>query len=107
MSAKIHLLVEQGATFSTNIDLVDQNDLPLNLTTYTGASQLRKTYTSNNFVAFTVTTGNGFVNLALSATQTANIEAGRYVYDVEVTDTIAVVSRIVEGIVTVTPNVTR
>jgi hypothetical protein len=32
---------------------------------------------------------------------------GRYVYDVELTDTSNSISRIVEGIVTVTPQVTR
>jgi len=45
--------------------------------------------------------------LALTDTQTANLTAGRYVYDVVLTDSANVTSRIVEGIVTVTPRVTR
>jgi hypothetical protein len=33
--------------------------------------------------------------------------SGRYVYDVEVTDASGVVSRVFEGLVTVSPNVTK
>jgi len=40
-------------------------------------------------------------------TSEINREAGRYVYDVETTSGSGVVSRIVEGIITVTPEVTR
>ena len=50
---------------------------------------------------------NGQITLKLSRTQTANLASGRYVYDVEVTDGSDTRSRLVEGIVTVTPQVTR
>jgi len=50
---------------------------------------------------------SGTVALGLTATQTANLVPGRYVYDVEVVSGANVVSRIIEGIVTVTPEVTR
>jgi hypothetical protein len=46
------------------------------------------------------------VTLSLSSNATANIVAGRYVYDVEVTVANSVY-RVAEGIVTVTPQVTR
>lgn len=108
MATQVNLLIDQGATFSTVIDLVDENGVPVNLSSYTGASQLRRHYTSSNATSFSVSlTSNGVVTLALTANQTASLTAGRYVYDVEVTDTGGIVSRIVEGIVTVTPNVTR
>ena len=40
--------------------------------------------------------------MKLSRGQTANLASGRYVYDVEVTDSANTRSRLVEGIVTVT-----
>lgn len=108
MATQVNLLIDQGATFSTVIDLVDETGTPINLSSYTGASQLRRHYTSSNATSFSVSlTSNGVVTLALTANQTASLTAGRYVYDVEVTDSGGTVSRIVEGIVTVTPNVTR
>ena len=108
MATQVNLLIDQGATFSTVIDLVDENGAPINLSSYTGASQLRRHYTSSNAISFTVAlTSNGVITLSLTANQTTSLTAGRYLYDVEVTDNSGIVSRIVEGIVSVTPNVTR
>ena len=43
----------------------------------------------------------------MTANATANVVAGRYVYDVELVDGGGVVTRLLEGIVTVTPQVTK
>jgi len=109
MATKVNLLVDQGADFTTTITLNQDNGQPLNLANYTGAAQLRKHYTSSTATDFTVELANttGVVALSLGANTTAGLTAGRYVYDVEITDSDGVVSRIVEGIVTVSPNVTR
>lgn len=109
MAIKANIVIDQGSSFSTSINLTDTDDSVIDLTGYTGAAQMRKHYTSSNSVPFTVAlaAAEGAVTLSLTSTTTANIVAGRYVYDVELTDPDGVVSRIVEGIVTVTPNVTR
>jgi hypothetical protein len=80
----------------------------MNLAGYTGAAQMRRHYSSTNSTAFVVTVANsGSVTLSLSANATANISYGRYVYDCEITSNAAIVTRVQEGIVTVTPEVTR
>lgn len=109
MGTKVNLLIDQGSTFETTIDLTDDEGNLVNLTNYTGAGQIRKHYTSSNATNLTVTLGgsNGTVTLGLSANATANLIAGRYVYDVELTQPSGDVTRIFEGIVTVTPQVTR
>ena len=109
MATKANITVDQGTTFSTTISLTDDNGDPIDLTGYTGRSQMRKHYTSSNSQSFSVSLSNteGTVALSLTAAQTANLTAGRYVYDVEVVSAANVVSRIIEGIVTVTPEVTR
>lgn len=108
MATKVNLVIDQGATFSTSVSFNNQDGTAINFTNYTGSAQMRKHFTSSNSISFTVSlTNQGVVTLALTANQTANIVAGRYVYDLEVTDTNSVVSRLIEGIVTVTPNVTR
>ena len=48
----------------------------------------------------------GQVTLSLTATVTAGLASGRYVYDVELT-TGSTVSRVLEGLVTVSPEVTK
>ncbi len=109
MATKANIIIDQGTTFSTIINLTDDNGDPIDLTGYTGDSEMRKHYTSSNSQSFSISLGgvNGTVTLSLTSTQTANLTPGRYVYDVEVTSGANVVSRIVEGIVTVTPEVTR
>lgn len=109
MATKANLVIDQGSTFSTDLNLTDENGDALSLAGYSANSQIRKWYTSSNAAAtFTasVNTTSAVITLSLTANQTSNLDSGRYVYDVEITDG-STVSRIVEGIITVTPQVTR
>ena len=109
MALKANLLIDQGSTFSTMLSLTNELDEAMDLTGYSGASQVRKHYTSSNSTAFSIQLNNntGTVTLSMSANTTANLVSGRYVYDVEITSSSGVTTRVIEGIVTVTPNVTR
>lgn len=111
MAAKANIVIDQGADFSTTITVLDNDNSILNLTNYTARGQIRKHYTSTTAVdfdfAFTEPRSSGILTLSLSNTQTANMEAGRYVYDVEIVSSANTVTRLVEGIATVTPEVTR
>jgi hypothetical protein len=109
MATKANLVIDQGSTYSTDLTLTDENGDPLNLDGYVANSQIRKWYSSTNASATFTTSINvasGVITLGLTANQTSNLISGRYVYDVEITEG-GEVSRIVEGIVTVTPQVTR
>ncbi len=109
MAIKANLIVDQGTDYSTSVTLTDDEGSVATLTGYSANGQIRKTYSSSNSVSFsmTITEETGVVTMALTANQTANMTPGRYVYDVYLTDTSSIKSRIVEGIVTVTPRVTR
>lgn len=109
MGLKANIVIDQGTDFETTIDVIDDNGNIVDLSGYTGAAQMRKHYTSSTATNFTVsiTAGAGLVTLSMNAATTNAIAAGRYVYDCELTDGSGVVSRIVEGIVTITPGVTR
>ena len=105
------IFLEQGTTFTTNITLDDVDGVPFDLTDVTAKSQIRKSYYSANTTAeFTVTITtptSGVILLTLGAPTTANIAAGRYVYDVAIKDTANTVTRVLEGIVNVIPQVTK
>jgi hypothetical protein len=109
MAIKANLQIDQGADFSTEIDVLDDNGDVVNLTGYSGAAQMRKHYTSSTATNFTVAVNAlaGTVTLSMNAVTSATVTPGRYVYDCELTSSSNVVSRLVEGIVTVTPQVTR
>ena len=109
MATKANLVIDQGTTFSADLTLTDENGDPLDLVGYTANSQIRKWYTSSNAAAIFSTSINvqsAVITLSLTSNQSGNLTSGRYVYDVEINNG-SEVSRIVEGIVTVTPQVTR
>lgn len=109
MATKSNLVIDQGSTYSVVLDLTDENGDVINLTGYIANSQVRKWYTSTTPAAIFTTSINatsGELELSLTSNQTSNLVAGRYVYDVELNNN-GIISRIVEGIVTVTPQVTK
>lgn len=106
-----NLVVDQGSSFALDL-AIKQSGTALNLTNYTGRAQLRTAHSASSASAtFTVTKTNaaeGTLKLELSATQTANLPAGQYVYDLEIfTSGDAIVKRLLQGDVTITPEVTR
>lgn len=111
MAAKANIVIEQGTDYSTILTVEGTDGTATDLTGYTGAAQIRKHYSSNTAVNFTVSFGTprseGKITLSLGRLTTANMEHGRYVYDVEITNAANTRSRLVEGIVTITPEVTK
>ena len=102
--------IEQGTTFSRVLTL-QENGSAMNLTGYSVASQMRSTHDSSTVVATfsgsVTNASSGQLTLSLTNSQTSAIEEAIYVYDVEITSGAGAVTRILEGNVTVTPEVTR
>jgi len=110
MAARADIIIDQGTTFSTVVTVTDDSGNVIDLTGYTANSQIRKHHTSSSITkTFTIVSGgtNGQLTLSLPYSNTAAMSAGRYVYDVEVVSGGDVRSRVVEGVVTVNPEVTR
>lgn len=109
MAQKVNLVIDQGTTFTSSFLVNDDDGNAVDLSAYTARSQLRKHYTSSNSTSFTVTANStGYVTLTLTANVTTSLSAGRYLYDVElITPATNAVTRIIEGMITVTPEVTR
>lgn len=110
MAGFVELIIEQGTTYSTYVTVKDANGLVSDLTGYTASAQIRKSYYSSSYTSFTVTipspaTGN--ISMAMSASTTANIAPGRYVFDLKMESPSNTVTRVVEGIISVTPGVSR
>ncbi len=107
MATKANIIVDQGTDFSTDIELTDDHGDPLDLTGYSVRSTFKKWYSSLTETEFDVEidANAGIITLSLAAATCANIEAGRFVYDVVVTDANERVTRVIEGILTLTPEV--
>lgn len=110
MATISNLFVDAGSNYSNIISVTATNGLALDLTGYTVKSQMRKSYSSSvayNFNPSVYDALNGKVRLQLTAAQSEAIPPGRWLYDVEITSPSGTKTRVVEGIVTVTPQITQ
>jgi hypothetical protein len=115
MTAGIYnFTLDQGSDWDLNVVYKDENGDVINLTGYTAAMQLRQNYNSDS-AELTLSTSNGGIvitgaqgKLLLHATavQTGALDAGFYVYDLEITSG-GVVTRLIQGQITVAGEVTR
>jgi hypothetical protein len=106
--------IEQGATF--NLLLTWKIDtVPVNLTGYT-ARLAARVDVEDTEVILSMTTVNGAITLGGSAgtisldqtaTQTTLLPAGTYVYDLELITSGGTVTRLVQGELNISPEVTR
>lgn len=109
MAVRGNIVIDQGADYEVNLDVKSINDIPANLSGFTSSAQMRKYYTSSRFYSFdtSVAESNGVVTLSMTANTTNDIPYGRYVYDCEMISPEGKKTRIIEGIVTVKPQVTK
>ncbi len=109
MAAFTELTIEQGATFTEKVSVLDVYNNPVNLSGYTASSMMRKSYYSSTYYVINATvtgTSNGEITLSITSSNTALLTPGRYVYDLIINGA-NTVNRVVEGIATVLPSVTR
>lgn len=110
MAIIANLYIDQGTDYTITVDVTDSAGDILDLTGYTATAQIRKTYTSSSLSAtfFTsISAAAGQVTISLTDTQTSALEAGRYVYDLNIESAGGVKTRVIEGQAVVTPGVTR
>lgn len=110
MATVANIFIDQGSEYSNIITVSASNGQPLNLTGYSIASQLRKSYTSStayNFTTEIYEATNGKVRMRLTSSASEQIPPGRYLYDLEVASPSGNKTRVVEGIATVTPQITK
>lgn len=110
MAIKQNIVIDQGSSVQLEFNLVDSTGTVIDLTDYNARAQMRKHYESINSVSFacTINVASGGISLYLDSIDTDLLSSGRYVYDVELySDSTDDVYRIVEGLVTVNPGVTK
>ena len=117
MAQQEDFTIDQGSNTVIKLELTNEDGARKDLTGFTAAAQIRKTYSSSDSSAVSFTPSfesprsTGVLNLQLTHVQTNALKSGRYVYDIELTnqDSAAntIVERILEGQITISPSVTR
>ena len=106
--------VEQGSTFSLVFTWKDENGAAINLTNYTARLKAKKDFSSTTIINLTTENGGitlggsaGTITLNISATASAALEYGSYIYDLEVISSGGAVTKIVKGNIEVIREVTN
>lgn len=111
MANQVELFCDQGTDFSFTLDIANDDGTPVNVAGYTLTSAIRKSYYSTNatanMVVTVLTAANGNLQLSMNSATTTNIKAGRYLYDVKMVSDANVTSRVMEGIITIYPQITK
>lgn len=113
--ATLNLMLPQGATWSLSLTWRDSDDDPVNLAGYSAAMQVRRSYRSTSPAVLSLSSGSGItlggaagtIEVSVAAGTTEDISTGKYVYDLELTSGGGQVTRLIEGTITVTPEVTQ
>ena len=110
-AGKYDIVIDQGSDFAIEVQ-IQQNSANVNLSTHSARAQLRPTPTSStktaDFTCSIVNAAQGRIKMSLGNTVTANISNGKYYYDLElVNSSDSSVTRLIEGVARVTPEVTR
>ncbi len=107
--------IDQGSDIAIQLELVDQNNNKKNLTSYSAAAKMKRTFNSDSsdttsFSAAVTDATDGILTLSLTNSQTSALKVGSYVYDVEISfvDSSAntIIERVLEGKIRINPNVT-
>lgn len=110
-----NITIEQGATYSQVMTWRDSNNALVNLTGYTARMQIRTDYAATTSV-LVLTTENGMITLGgalgtitlnVTDASTSAIPARNYVYDLELVSGGGLVTRLLQGVVAVSPEVTK
>jgi hypothetical protein len=114
-AATYNFEIEQGTTFNKSFVWKDSSKNPINLTGFSGRMQIRSSVKSAD-VLLSLTTENtrisitpltGMVNILIDATTTAAITWSKGVYDLELVGPGNVVTRLLQGEITISKEVTR
>lgn len=107
--------IEQGATLLKPIVWKDSAGTAVNLTGYTAKMQIRKSVSSEDVLLelstvnskLSITANTGTITMIFSAATTEAIDWSRGKYDLELTSSTGVVTRLLEGEITVSKEITR
>ena len=120
-AGKYALLIEQGATLDLELLYKDSNNVPVDVSSFTGKLQIRPDYADNTStvyltltdpvingtgIDFTTSGSSGVMGIKVSAANTSTLTFDTALYDFEITDTNGIVTRLLQGTAQLSKQVT-
>lgn len=111
MTDYVELYIEQGADFTSTIVLEDDvTNIYQNVDGYVVTSSMRRSLlspnTSGNLTCTITDAANGEITVAMDASNTSNLRPGTHLFDLR-TYSGNKYTRLLEGIIIVTPSITK
>ncbi len=114
MATITNFTIDQGTTFSSVIELDNQQAGLFQLDSYTARGKIRKSRSSQSYTSFTCAISENApaqdtITISLAASDCAALKAGRYVYDIEIhtSNSPQEVIRILEGQIEIIESITQ
>ena len=120
-AGKYALLIEQGATLNLDLVYKDSSNVPINLTDYIGRMQIKSGYADSNPTTY-ISLGSvspqpdgtgliidaisGSINIFISAASSSVLTFDTAYYDLELQAPTGIVTRLIEGTVKLSKQVT-
>lgn len=105
--SSVNLVIQKGTHFEETFALTAEDGSGLNLTGATATSKLRKHPTAGIAYTFstTLTVADSTVKIVMQPAVTSTLPSGRCVYDLLLTSSVGIVTKVVEGNVIVQESV--
>lgn len=116
MAGELNLTIEQGSTFYRKLEIKDSDDVAIDLTDYSARMQIRTTYDGeiiassigvSPIISIDITPLTGIIEITISATDTATLTNSKVIYDLEIESATGFVTRLLQGDVTISKEVTK
>lgn len=101
------LTIKAGSFYSIDFDYTDDDEVSVDVSGWTAESQIRQFAESLNSVAFSCSADATGFHLTMDEETTRELRFARGVYDVFIDDGSGTRAKLIEGHVTVLPEVTR
>tara|TARA_Y100001973_G_C5106806_1_gene285575 strand:+ start:259 stop:606 length:348 start_codon:yes stop_codon:yes gene_type:complete len=113
MSNNINIYVDQATDFSASIDVNTTTGTDYDFTGHTVHCSAKKIFSEK--VAFNPiatpamdsSSGNWLLTITLTRAMTADVPPGRYAYDIVMVSQEGIATKIIDGLITIIPTVTR
>lgn len=114
-AGKYNFLIEQGAHFNYTLNVTDDSGTITDLTSYTGKMQIKSSTSASTSILelsttgsyMSITGGTGTVTLSVPNTVTSSLSFDTAVYDLIITSPTGIVTRLLEGSVNLSTQVTK
>jgi hypothetical protein len=113
MATELDLNFDKGSYFSKTIRVLNESGSNYDLTSHSALMQIRETHDSPTVALELSTVGGTLVINTINSTieikipHNSDLIYSKYVYDLEITNLSGVPIRVIQGVVNVSPEVTR